>query len=78
MTPEQVYWLFLGLQMVIAFAIWTAMTGAVRWAKGLHKKPCCAACKGTGYSGDPETNGLCWDCRGTGHPHELKWPNQEA
>lgn len=26
----------------------------------------CGACQGTGNSGDPETNGKCWDCRGTG------------
>lgn len=31
---------------------------------------CCGHCDGEG--GDPsapETGGLCWDCRGTGHPH---------
>ena len=31
---------------------------------------CCTACAGTGVSGDAETNGKCWDCLGTGHPHE--------
>lgn len=30
---------------------------------------CCTACKGSGVSGDIETNGKCWDCYGTGHPH---------
>ena len=32
--------------------------------------PCCTACEGTGSGYD----GPCWDCRGTGHPHEPK-PN---
>ena len=27
---------------------------------------CCSACDGTGAGVD----GPCWDCRGTGHPHE--------
>lgn len=26
----------------------------------------CENCRGTGISGDPETNGQCWDCQGTG------------
>lgn len=43
-----------------------------RW----HRDGCCSACKGTGCSNDPETNGRCWDCRGTGHPHEMHWPNR--
>jgi hypothetical protein len=30
---------------------------------------CCTACEGTGCIYDPNTSGLCWDCRGTGHPH---------
>lgn len=33
-------------------------------------KGCCDSCKGMGGGGPasgPETNGLCWDCRGTGH-----------
>lgn len=31
---------------------------------------CCTSCDGNGVSASsPETNGLCWDCRGTGHPH---------
>lgn len=30
---------------------------------------CCSSCKGTGASNDVETNGLCWDCYGTGHTH---------
>jgi len=33
---------------------------------------CCDTCGGTGKSYDPDTNGLCWDCRGTGHPHDGK------
>lgn len=32
---------------------------------------CCGSCNGTGNSGDPQTNGLCWDCRGTGHQHAI-------
>lgn len=32
-------------------------------------QPCCTSCRGTGISGDIETNGRCWDCRGTGHVH---------
>lgn len=32
---------------------------------------CCTACGGTGKDVTaPETGGQCWDCRGTGHPHE--------
>ena len=31
---------------------------------------CCTTCGGTGTSGDVETNGQCWDCRGTGHTHD--------
>lgn len=34
------------------------------------KQGCCGHCDG--YGGDasaPETGGMCWDCRGTGHPH---------
>lgn len=30
---------------------------------------CCSGCNGTGVTCDPETNGLCWDCRGTGCAH---------
>jgi hypothetical protein len=35
----------------------------------LHRFRCCSGCEGTGYSGEPEANGLCWDCRGTGCAH---------
>lgn len=35
----------------------------------LSVEGCCGACSGTGVSGEIETNGLCWDCRGTGHAH---------
>jgi hypothetical protein len=32
--------------------------------------PCCDRCHGTGGDvWDESTGGLCWDCRGTGHPH---------
>lgn len=31
---------------------------------------CCDSCNGTGKAMDASTNGLCWDCRGTGHPHD--------
>ncbi len=31
---------------------------------------CCTWCEGTGNDYENETNGLCWDCRGTGHTHE--------
>lgn len=32
---------------------------------------CCPDCGGSGVSeADVETNGGCWTCRGTGHPHE--------
>jgi DnaJ-class molecular chaperone len=30
---------------------------------------CCDTCNGTGRVMDPDANGLCWDCRGTGHLH---------
>jgi hypothetical protein len=31
---------------------------------------CCGHCDGFGSDPSaPETGGLCWDCRGTGHPH---------
>lgn len=30
---------------------------------------CCDDCDGKGTSPDPVTNGQCWTCRGTGHPH---------
>ncbi|HEY2101437.1 MAG TPA: hypothetical protein VGH72_33575 [Pseudonocardia sp.] len=31
---------------------------------------CCTDCDGHGNTSDPETNGKCWTCRGTGHPHD--------
>jgi hypothetical protein len=31
---------------------------------------CCATCEGTGFGSE----GMCWDCRGTGHPHPLAGP----
>jgi hypothetical protein len=34
-----------------------------------NEKGCCTSCNGTGCSHDVETNGKCWDCRGTGHLH---------
>lgn len=30
---------------------------------------CCSSCDGTGCGGDAQSNGLCYDCRGTGHSH---------
>jgi hypothetical protein len=30
---------------------------------------CCTCCDGAGQ--DVGCAGMCWDCRGTGHPHEL-------
>lgn len=38
-------------------------------AEALAETGCCSGCKGTGISGDPDTNGQCNDCRGTGCPH---------
>jgi hypothetical protein len=36
---------------------------------------CCTRCDGTGFNhGD---QGMCWDCRGTGHPHEQPPPPVE-
>lgn len=32
--------------------------------------PCCDACGGSGASDEASSNGLCWDCRGTGCAHE--------
>lgn len=41
-----------------------------RWILRLPHKPCCTSCKGTGRDASaPETNGMCWDCQGTGHAH---------
>ena len=34
---------------------------------------CCSSCSGTGSGGPgagPETNGRCWDCRGSGCAHD--------
>jgi hypothetical protein len=32
---------------------------------------CCGACDGYGRDASaPETGGMCWDCRGTGHAHD--------
>lgn len=34
---------------------------------------CCASCTGTGEDVSAvETGGKCWDCRGTGHAHEVQ------
>lgn len=39
----------------------------IRWR---FHRGCCTACGGTGVDpSSPETNGQCWDCYGTGHPH---------
>lgn len=36
---------------------------------------CCTECGGGGASGDPAVpGGGCWDCRGTGHPHQTALP----
>ena len=34
---------------------------------------CCTPCEGWGLGGPasgPDTRGRCWECRGTGHPHD--------
>lgn len=42
-----------------------------------HRRGCCSTCGGTGRDvASPETNGLCWDCRATGHTHKLSWWNR--
>lgn len=38
---------------------------------------CCDGCQGTGISGDQQTGGKCWDCRGTGHAHDGPCVNTE-
>lgn len=35
----------------------------------MSKPGCCPMCDGTGASGEECTNGACWDCQATGHPH---------
>lgn len=37
---------------------------------------CCTCCGGGGY--DNHCAGICWDCRGTGHPHPLPEPEERA
>jgi hypothetical protein len=37
-----------------------------RWAPPMDVTVECVTCDGTGASGDPETNGQCWDCLGSG------------
>jgi hypothetical protein len=40
------------------------------WCRTHGREGCCGACDGRGHDiSAPETGGLCWDCRGTGHPH---------
>lgn len=39
-----------------------------------HGYGCCPSCKGYGLGGSasgPESSGRCWDCKGTGHQHDL-------
>jgi hypothetical protein len=61
----------LGLCLVASVA---ATWGLIRLGKRLWARfhpGCCASCGGTGVSGDYAVpGGRCWDCRGTGHPHE--------
>lgn len=53
---------------------WTLVSKTLE--RGRPVKPvragCCANCNGAGVDmSSPETNGLCWDCQGTGHIHPL-------
>lgn len=51
---------------------WTT-TPDGRWWRELRPRRltgCCDSCGGTGTSDDASTSGKCWDCRGTGHPHD--------
>lgn len=40
-----------------------------KWGGVVPKPGCCPSCDGTGASGEECTNGACWDCQATGHPH---------
>lgn len=56
---------------LVAWPQFLAMLIKDEWKRWRRKrcKGCCSTCDGTGGSMDPETNGRCWDCRGTGHQH---------
>lgn len=58
-----------------AFAMALPLTGPLaarqeRLQTVLGDDGCCTCCEGAGS--DVGCAGMCWDCRGTGHPHE--WP----
>lgn len=57
---------------LLTLVAWLAM-GWLYWLACGTLPGCCYVCSGTGVSGDWETNGMCWDCRATGHPHEPRW-----
>ena len=50
------------------------MKGAL-WAR---EQGCCTSCDGSGRTDTPDTNGHCWDCRGTGHPHDQEPTDAQA
>ena len=56
--------------MIVVLLLIAATAGAIllaldraRQLGGLCWTPCCSPCEGVGR---------CWDCRGTGHPHDPK------
>lgn len=59
--------------LAVAAIVWITLV-----CTGLHTVGCCSACDGTGTAYDPTTSGRCWDCRGTGHPHQLRWWERSA
>ncbi len=57
-----------GLVLGVLYLLWHV---ALEWWR--NRRPCrigcCSNCRGTGADGTPYSNGLCWDCYGTGHAH---------
>jgi hypothetical protein len=58
--------------VLVGMVIWKVGERVVRNLRYLHHKPCCPTCKGTGVDGTSYSNGMCWDCRGTGHCHPIR------
>lgn len=74
---ENIFWAIWAVFMAVG-AVDILWAPVYDWFRDrFHRDGCCSTCGGTGSDASAyETNGLCWDCRGTGHAHYMRWPNR--
>lgn len=70
-VAHTVAWVWLSGVLGFTVCLWVTVV-----QMGAHVAGCCRACDGAGAGGTARVEshgGLCWDCRGTGHPHVRRW-----